>query len=144
MNPTDLYEKDFYEWTVRNARLLRSGRAGEADLAHIAEEIEDMGKRERRELLRRLGFLIAHLLKWKMQPDRRSRSWELTIRVQRKDLAKLLAENPSLQPYLRKGLPEAYEHATVEAMTETGHPESDFPSTCPFTFDVILDPDFLP
>ena len=136
MIPADLYEKDFYEWTVCNARLLRSGRAGEADLAHIAEEIEDMGKRERGELL--------HLLKWKVQPDRRSRSWELTIRVQRKDLTKLLAENPSLQPYLTKSLPEAYEHAAVEAMTETGRPESDFPSTCPFTLDVILDLDFLP
>ena len=144
MNPTDLYEKDFYEWTVRNASLLRSGRAVEADLAHIAEEIEDMGKRERRELLHRLSILTAHLLKWKVQPERRSRSWELTIRVQRKDLAKLLAENPSLQPYLNESLPEAYEHAAVEAMTETGRPESDFPSTCPFTLDVILDPDFLP
>ena len=142
MTPTDLYEEDFYQWTVRIARLLRSGRAGEADLTHIAEEIEDLGKRERRELLHRLTILMAHLLRWKLQPGRRSRSWELTIRVQRKDLGKLLAENPSLQPYLEKNLPEAYEHAAVDAMTETGHPESDFPSTCPFTLDVILDPDF--
>jgi hypothetical protein len=144
MNPAELYEKDFYEWTVRNASLLRSGRAAEADLAHIAEEIEDMGKRERRELLNRLSILIAHLLKWKIQTDRRSRSWELTVRVQRKDIAKLIAENPSLQPYLLESLPEAYEHAIVEAVTETGRPESDFPSTCPFTLEVILDLDFLP
>lgn len=144
MNPTDLYERDFYEWTVRNAELLRSGRASEADLGHIAEEIEDMGKRERRELLHRLSILIAHLLKWQVQPERRSRSWELTIRVQRKDVARLVAENPSLQPYLEESLPEAYEHAVVEAMTETGHPESVFPSTCPFNLEVILDPDFLP
>jgi hypothetical protein len=143
-HPADLYEKDFYEWTVRNAQLLRSGRAGEADLAHIAEEIEDMGKRERRELLHRMSILLAQLLRWKVQPDRRSRSWELTIRVQRKALAKLVAENPSLQPYLQESVPEAYEHATVEAMTETGQPESEFASTCPFTLDVILDPDFLP
>lgn len=144
MTPADLYEKDFYEWTVRNASLLRSGRASEADLAHIAEEIEDMGKRERRELLHRQSILIAHLLKWKVQPDRRSRSWELTIRVQRKDLAKLISENPSLLPYLKESLPEAYEHAAVDAMTETGRPESDFPSTCPFTLDLVLDADFLP
>ena len=103
-----------------------------------------MGKRERRELLHRMSILIAQLLRWKVQPDRRSRSWELTIRVQRKDLAKLVAENPSLQPYLQESPPEAYEHATVEAMTETGQPESEFASTCPFTLDVILDPDFLP
>jgi hypothetical protein len=144
MNPTDLYEKDFYEWTVRNAELLRSGRASEADLPHIAEEIEDMGKRERRGLLHRMSIIIAHLLKWRFQLERRSRSWELTIRVQRKDLAKLVTENPSLQPFLQESLPEAYEHAMVEAMTETGRPESEFPSSCPFTLDVILDPDFLP
>jgi hypothetical protein len=144
MTATDLYEIDFYEWTVRNASLLRAGRASEADLAHIAEEIEDMGKRERRELLHRLSILMAHLLKWKVQPDRRSRSGELTIRVQRKDLAKLLSENPSLQPYLDNNLPEAYEHAAVDAMTETGRPESDFPGTCPFTLDVLLDTNFLP
>ena len=144
MKPADLYEQDFYAWTVRNAELLRSGRAGEADLAHIAEEIEDMGKRERRELLHRMSILIAHLLKWQIQPERRSRSWELTIRVQRKDLRKLVAENPSLQPFLGESLPEAYEHAVIEAMTDTGRPESDFPSSCPFTLEVALDPEYLP
>ena len=92
----------------RNAELLRAGRAGEADLEHIAEEIEDMGQRERRELLSRLGILIAHLLKWKVQAGRRSRSWELTIRVQRKDLARLLSRNPSLQSGLAEDLAEAY------------------------------------
>ena len=144
MSASELYERDYYEWTMRNAELLRSGRANEADLANIAEELEDMGKRERRDLLNRLRVLIAHLLKWQAQPDRRSRSWQLTIRVQRKDLAGLLSENPSLEPYLKSNLPEAYERAIVEAMTETGLPESEFPSTCPFTFEVLLDPDYLP
>jgi hypothetical protein len=88
--------------------------------------------------------VIAHLLKWKAQSARQSHGWELTVRVQRKDLAKLLSENPSLRPYLKKNLPEAYERAMVEAMTETGLPESDFPSTCPFALDVLLDLDFLP
>ena len=144
MTPADLYEEDFYEWTVRNAELLRCGRVNEADLEHIAEEIEDMGKRERRELLSRLKTLIAHLLKWKVQPDRRSRSWELTIRVQRKDLTKLLFENPSLRPWLASNLAEVYEDAVVDAMTETHHPESDFPSSPPFPLEAILDLDFLP
>jgi len=144
MGAAELYERDYYEWTVRNAELLRSGRANEADLQHIAEEIEDMGKRARRELLHRLSVLIAHLLKWQAQPDRRSRSWELTIRVQRKDLATLLSENPSLRPYLKKNLGEAYERAMVEAMTETGLPESDFPTTSPFALDAVLDLEFLP
>ncbi len=144
MSAADLYERDFYEWTVRNAELLRNGRANEADLQHIAEEIEDIGKRERRELLSRLKTLITHLLKWKSQPDRRSRSWELTIRVQRKDLLKLLAENPSLRPYLESELADVYENAVVDAMAETGLPESEFPSSPPFPLEAIIDPEFLP
>ena len=131
-------------WTVRNAELLRSGRAGEADLAHIAEEIEDIGKRERRELLARLRTLVAHLLKWKAQPDRRSRSWELTIRVQRRDMAKVLAEMPSRDPFLEENLPEVYDDARVDAMADSHLPESDFPNTCPFPLESILDRDFLP
>ena len=144
MSAAELYERDYYEWTVRNAELLRSGRVNEADLANIAEELEDLGRRERRGLLNRLSLLITYLLKWKAQPQRQSRGWELTIRVQRKDLAKLLSENPSLRLDLEKNLPEAYERAMVEAMTETGLPESHFPSTCPFALDVLLDLDFLP
>jgi hypothetical protein len=77
----DLYEQDFFEWTVQNAQLLRAGRLEEADLEHIAEEIEDMGRSERRELESRLSVLLSHLLKWRFQPSRRGRSWQATIRV---------------------------------------------------------------
>ena len=131
-------------WTVRNAVLLRSGRAGEADLEHIAEEIEDIGKRERRELLARLRTIVGHLLKWDVQPDRRSRSWELTIRVQRRDMAKVLAEMPRRDPFLEENLPEVYDDARVDAMAESQLPESEFPNTCPFPLESILDRDFLP
>ncbi|MBI3698676.1 MAG: DUF29 family protein, partial [Acidobacteria bacterium] len=64
----DLYDLDFFEWTARNAELLREGRFTEADMEHIAEELEDMGKRDRRELESRLELLLEHLLKWQMQP----------------------------------------------------------------------------
>ena len=79
MNAAEVYDADFYEWTVRNTELLRAGRASEADLEHIAEEIEDIGQNQRRQLVSRLVILIAHLLKWQVQPERRSRSWTLTI-----------------------------------------------------------------
>ena len=144
VSPAELYEEDFYEWTVRNAELLRSGRAGEADLANIAEEIEDIGKRERRELWHRVASLMTHLLRWQVQPDRRSRSWQATIRLQRRELSKLLKGNPSLKPFLEANLGEAYERGVLGAVIETNHPESDFPSTCPFTLGVVLDPDFPP
>ena len=144
MSAAELYDLDFYEWTVRNAELLRSGRVSEADLEHIAEEIEDMGKRERRELLSRLGVLIAHLLKWQIQPERRSRSWTLTINVQRRQLKKLIAEMPSLRRFLSNELPDAYAEAVMTAAAETNLPPEAFPSTCGYELEALLDEEFLP
>jgi hypothetical protein len=144
MSSAELYDRDFFEWTVRNAELLRAGRTAEADLEHIAEEIEDMGRRERRELLSRLSVLISHLLKWQAQPERRSRSWSGTIRLQRDEFAGLLAEMPSLRRFLASDLKNAYEHAAIMASAETGLPPEAFPAACPFTLEALLDPNFIP
>ena len=73
---SNLYDEDFFEWTRRTAELLRAGRLDQADIEHIAEEIEDMGKRDLKELNSRVQVLVAHLLKWQFQPEKRSRSWE--------------------------------------------------------------------
>src|SRR5580700_9501678 len=100
MKTAELYDADFAEWTRQNAELLRSGCASEADLEHIAEEIEDMGKRERRSLHNRFVRLIEHLLKWRHQPERRGASWARTIIVQRRGIQRLLKENPSFRPGL--------------------------------------------
>ena len=97
MNAAELYDRDFAEWAVRNAELLRSGRVAED---HIAEEIEDMAKRERRAIESRLARLILQLLKWQVQPMKRSASWQSTIAEQRFRIGKLLEENPSLRPEL--------------------------------------------
>ena len=144
MIAADLYEQDFYEWTVRNAELLRSGRISEADLEHIADEVEAMGRRERRELLSRLAVLIAYLLKWQVQPERRSRSWTLTINVQRRELKKLLAEMPSLRRFLEKRLSDAYEEAVMIAAAETNLPPEAFTNTCGYEVEALLDEEFLP
>ncbi|HUP03825.1 MAG TPA: DUF29 domain-containing protein [Bryobacteraceae bacterium] len=144
MSAAELYDRDFYEWTVRNAELLRAGRVADADLAHIAEEIEDMGKRERRELLSRLGILLSHLLKWQAPPERRGQSWSATIRLQRREIVRLIDEMPSLKRYLAESLPKAYEEGVLGAAAETGLPVEAFPSTCPFELDAVLDVEFLP
>ena len=146
LGPTlqDLYEQDFFEWTARSAASLRAGRFAEADLEHIAEEIEDMGKSERRELESRLSVLLSHLLKWHFQPHRRGRSWQATIRVQRTELERLLADMPSLRPYLREQLPQVYATAVERAIAETDLLDGSFQPACPFSLDRILDADFFP
>ena len=140
----DLYDQDFLEWTVRNAGLLRAGRFGEADIEHIAEEIEDMGKSQRRALGSRLEVLLAHLLKWKFQPGGRSSSWESTIRIQRTKIAKLLREMPSLSHGVAEEFADAYHTAVLAAVGETGLPRSAFPAACPFSSDQVLDEEFFP
>ncbi len=144
MTATELYDRDFYEWTRCNAALLRAGRLQDADIGHIAEEIEDMGKSERRGLESHLEALLVHLLKWRFQPDRRSRSWTATIRAQRLRIAKLLREMPSLRRLPAENLNDAYEQAVLDAIGETDLREEDFPASCPFGIDEILDPAFFP
>ena len=111
-----LYDRDFYAWSAQQAELLRAGKLREADIEHIAEEIETMGRTEKRELVSRLAVLLLHLLKWKFQPAKRGASWEASIRVQRNRLADHLDDNPSLRPLLAKALSAAYRDAVLETI----------------------------
>ena len=143
MNST-LYDQDFYAWANKQARLLRAGRLSEADIEHIAEEIESMGKAEKRELASRLSTLLLHLLKWRFQPKRRGSSWEATIKIQRLDLRDHLTDSPSLKAMLPDAVAHAYRKAVIAAADETGLPESIFPEDCPWSSDQILAQDFWP
>ena len=138
------YEKDFYAWANEQAALLRSGKLAEADIAHIAEEIESMGKTEKRELTARLTVLLLHLLQWRHQPNLRGASWRATIAVQRLDIADLLEDNPSLKSVLAEALARAYRKAIKEAERETGLPEAAFPAACPWTFEQAAAAGFWP
>ncbi|MGX9276017.1 DUF29 domain-containing protein [Pantoea ananatis] len=91
------YEADVVAWAQEQAALLRAGRFSEIDIANIAEEIEDVGKSEKRELASRMAVLLAHLLKWKFQPGRRGSSWQRTIKEQRKALSLHIKGTPSLK-----------------------------------------------
>jgi hypothetical protein len=144
-----LYDQDFFEWTARNAELLRQGCVHEADLEHLAEEIEDLGKRDKREVSSRLTVLVMHLLKWSFQPDRRytesgSSSWLATIREQRRQLRGIFKQSPSLESFACSELPDIYPYALKEASAETGIPIPRFPAECPFAFDQVLEDEFLP
>ena len=138
------YEQDFYAWTVEQAQLLRAGELSAIDAVNLAEEIESLGRRDRRELESRLTVLLTHLLKWQMQPDQRSRSWSATMREQRRQIEKLLRESPSLRPFVANVLAQAYGDAWEDAADETGLPESAFPLECPFTLDEVLSRSFFP
>jgi hypothetical protein len=121
-----LYETDFYSWTQEQAKLLRHQQWNQLDLPNLIEEIESLGKQQRAELRNRLKVLIGHLLKWEYQPGRRSRSWLMTIRVQRRDTQELLEENSSLKPYIKEALQKIYESGRDLAVGETNLPLKTF------------------
>jgi uncharacterized protein DUF29 len=138
------YDSDFYGWATEQATLLRQGRLAEADIENIAEEIESLGRSEKRELVNRLAVLLTHLLKWQFQPALRGNSWRLTVREPRARLEDHLADNPSLRAGLDRAVARAYALAVLAAQKETGLAESAFPATCPYTQVQIFDPAFLP
>src|SRR4051812_6059625 len=133
------YDKDFYAWAMEQASLLRQGRLAEIDLENVAEEIESLGRSAKSELINRLGVLMAHLLKWHIQPDYRGTSWRLTIEEQRDEAQSLLADNPSLNATLADSLERAFRKASRRAQRETGLGRQAFPPACPWTSEQLFD-----
>jgi Domain of unknown function DUF29 len=144
----DLYERDFYRWAIEQAAAVRD-KHGELealgiDWLNLAEELETLGRSEKRELQSRLQILLLHLLKWRHQPMHQGTSWRLTLEEQRDASAEVLASNPSLKASLDEILKEAYRHACRSAVVDTGLHPSTFPPVCPWTATEVLDPHFLP
>ena len=141
---TATYETDFYLWTQQQAALLRQGEFNrvDLDLANIAEEIESMGKRDRRSVSSYLQNVLLHLLKWRYQPERRGTSWRSSIRNGRRQIKQLILESPSLKPQLPAIVQEEYLAARENAADETGLPLTTFPEECPFTLDQITGDDW--
>jgi hypothetical protein len=138
------YDADFYGWANEQAELLRAGRLDEADIANIAEEIESMGRSEKRELVSRLAVLLTHLLKWRYQPAGRGSSWQASILVQRDRISDHLDDNPSLKALIPVAMQRAYREAVVVAGDETKLGRAAFPSTSPWAFDEVMKLDYWP
>lgn len=138
------YEDDLFAWTQEQAALLRAHAADAIDWENLAEELESMGGRDRRELKSRLRVILLHLLKWQAQPARRGSSWRKSLRTQRRKIRDLLAQSPSLRREVPSLLPEAYADAIKDAVDETGLRAEVFPGACPYRPEQVLDEDHLP
>jgi len=138
------YETDVIAWANRQAALLRAGRFSELDIANIAEEIEDVGKSEERELASRMAVLLMHLLKWQYQSERQSRSWLRTIKEQRKRVILRVKRTPSLQSIIEDSdwVAEVWADAVAKAVEETGLDV--FPDECRWKMEDVLREDWLP
>src|ERR1700679_1373837 len=130
---TTRYDEDFYAWSREQADLLRAGNVSDADLENIAEEIESMGKTEKRELVSRLTVLLLHLLKWERQSAGRGNSGRLSIQNAREEIRDLLDDTPSLKPVIDDVMTSAYRYARRKAAIETDMVEDAFPAQCPWS-----------
>jgi hypothetical protein len=140
------YEQDVVAWANEQAALLRAGKLSAIDIEHIAEEIEDVGKSEQRELASRMAVLLAHLLKWQFQPERRGSSWQATLRIQRDGIERRLRKTPSLKPMLKDAewISDMWGDACQVAANEAGIGVSIFPEACPWPMEAVLSRDFFP
>ncbi|RBP08231.1 uncharacterized protein DUF29 [Roseiarcus fermentans] len=140
------YETDVILWSQEQARALRERDYSQLDIEHLADEIEDVGKSEKRELASRMAVLLGHLLKWRFQSEKRSASWRNTINLQRKRIALLIKGTPSLDAVMRD--PDWREamwlDAVAQAARETGIDEGAFPEACPWDPAETLDASFWP
>jgi hypothetical protein len=133
-----LYDRDFYSWSLEQARLVREGRWDAVDRANVAEEIESLGREQFNKLESALRVLMLHMLKWDHQPTLRSRSWVLSIKAQRAELENIMADNPGLKPRIGEAISRGYRRASIEAARETGLDEEQFSKSCPYAWDDIV------
>jgi Domain of unknown function DUF29 len=140
----DRYEADFYAWTQEQARLLREQRWADLDLDNLVDEVESVGRGDKRQIESRLETLMAHLLKWKFQPGSRGNGWIGTIFEQRGRIAGLVEESPSLREFQRQEVFKSYRAATLTAAKETGIALHVFPEECPFTPEQVVDLEYFP
>jgi hypothetical protein len=142
--PSHLYDADFFAWTNEQAQRLRALKPKDFDWENVAEEIESLGKSDRRTLRGDLRVVLEHLIEWRYQPDKRTQSWSDSLDEHRDRIDELIEESPSLGTAPREMLDRAYVKARRKALKATGLPERAIPQTCPFTVEQVLDPDYLP
>ena len=132
------YEKDFSKWANNQAKFLKKREFSKLDIDNLIEEIESLGRSERRTLRSYLEVLLMHMLKVKFQPKQHTTSWNLSIKEAHYKTETTLQENPSLKPKLKDIVKEAYFSARIKAALETGLEENKFPEECPWSLKEIF------
>lgn len=138
------YEQDFFAWTVEQARLLRDGDMSRLDVVNIAEEIESLGRRDRRELVDRIEKLLVELLRWRLDAGARCGKWQAEILHRRFEIDQIIEDSASLRKFAAGRLGKAYTDARQRLIETLGLLQPDYPPQCPFTLDQVLAEDFLP
>ncbi len=141
---TNLYEQDFCLWLEETAALLKARKFEKLDVENLVEEIECMGRSEKKSVESNLEVILVHLLKYKYQPKKRSNSWRVTLLEHRRRLKRDFRISPSLKRYFLEIFADCYQGARKLASVATAMAITTFPRESPFTPEQVLDEDFLP
>jgi hypothetical protein len=138
------HDEDLYGWAINTASLLKQQKYHEVDMNSIIEELEEMSRSEKRELINRLAQLIFHLLKWQFQPDFRGRSWEGSIDNQREEILLILIDSPGLNTKITEIINIAFKKSLLLIKKETPIDLKILPQECPYTFEQLVNEEFYP
>lgn len=138
---TELYEGDYYLWIQDTVGKLKNQNYDQVDWTSLLDEIEALGRRERRILETSLVAILLHRLRWQYQPDQRLKSWKVIVLERRRQLRELLKDSPSLKPYLEEVFEECYRDAVEQASAITGISVKAFPSECAYSIAEVLESD---
>ncbi|MGB7413053.1 MAG: DUF29 domain-containing protein [Thermosynechococcaceae cyanobacterium] len=139
-----LYEQDFAQWIDQTVHLLKEGKLDELDLENLIEEVESLGRSDKRALSSNLIIVMLHLLKWQFQSEERSGSWKGSIIEHRRRIKRLLRDSPSLKSYLESEVTDCYTDARFQAAGETSLDLTKFPMDCPYELKELLSDGFFP
>jgi hypothetical protein len=138
-----LYGADEVAWLDAMAELIGARQLRDLDYRNLKAFLEDLSKRDRREVESRLQVLLMHVLKWRYQKKKRTKSWQRTISEQRRQLRGEFRASNTLRNHAEAVLADAYAEAVEWAAEETELPAKTFPAECPWTLEQLLSPEVL-
>lgn len=138
------YDEDFYAWSKDQASRLRAFRPADVDWENLAEEIESLGKSDRRSVQSDLKIVLVHLIKWKYQPQKRKSGWRSSINEHRDRIERIIQDSPSLARVPGQSLAAEYRKARLQALEDMKPTKGKVPESCPFTAEQVLDPSYWP
>ena len=132
------YEADYAAWLEHQIGLLKAGRWSEIDKDNLIDEVESLGRSDFKGFVSALEILIAHMLKWDLQPQRRSNSWIASIAEHRDRISQELEDSPSYTARIAEAMRRAWRPARARVSIETDLPLKQLPSELPYSFEDIM------
>ncbi len=144
-NLRELYEIDDYLWLEKTIKLLKNRQFSELDLDNLIEELEALGRSEKRTVKSFLEQIIRHLLclqYWEQEYDYTHHHWEAELYSFRRQLNDEITAN--LRNYLSSELDTIYESALGYINRKSKNKLTQIPKNCPYTLEQLLDENWLP